>query len=60
MRNAGSDSLVRVLVSGANGHIGSCLMGGLPGTWRITGIDTQPGNDPRVLVGDVTAMERTG
>ena len=60
MRNAGSDSLVRVLVSGANGHIGSCLMGGLPGTWRIAGIDTRPGNDPRVLVGDVTAMGRTG
>ena len=53
-------SPVRVLVSGANGHIGGCLMGGLPGTWQMAGIDTRPGNDPRVLVGDVAAMERTG
>jgi len=60
MRNADSDSPVRVLVSGANGHIGSCLMRGLPSTWRIAGIDTRPGNDPRVMVGNITAMEKTG
>jgi nucleoside-diphosphate-sugar epimerase len=47
-------------VSGANGHIGGCLMRGLPGAWRITGIDTRLGNDPRVQVGDITAMEKTG
>jgi len=57
MREAGLDRPVRVLVSGANGHIGGCLMAGLPATWRITGIDCRPGNDPRVVVGDINAME---
>lgn len=60
MTKPSTDSPVRILVSGANGHIGSCLMRGLPDTWCITGIDTRPGNDPRVLAGDVASMERTG
>ncbi|MGB8354441.1 MAG: NAD(P)-dependent oxidoreductase [Chthoniobacteraceae bacterium] len=59
-RNPVPDGPVRVLVSGANGHIGSCLLRGLPGAWHIAGIDTRPGNDPRVLAGDITAMEKTG
>ena len=51
---------MRVLVSGANGHIGRCLMTGLPQAWSLTGIDIRPGNDPRVLAGDINAMEKTG
>jgi len=60
MKDADLDSPVRILISGANGNVGSCLMAGLPKPWRITGIDRQPGNDPRVLVGDINAMETTG
>ena len=48
---------MRVLVSGANGHIGRCLMTGLPDTWGIVGIDSRPGNAPRMLFGDITAVE---
>ena len=51
---------MRVLVSGAHGNIGRCLTAGLPQAWHITGLDLRPGSDPRVLVGDINAMEATG
>ena len=51
---------MRVLITGAYGNIGSCLLAGLPESWRITGIDLKPGDDPRVLVGDIKAMAATG
>lgn len=51
---------MRVLVSGAYGNIGSCLMSGLPDKWHIVGIDTRPGNDPRVRVGDVNSIKTSG
>jgi len=49
-----------MLISGAYGNVGSCLMAGFPDTWRITGIDAKPGNDPRVLVGNIKEMKLTG
>ena len=44
---------MRILITGAGGYIGQCLMHHLPSEWDLVGIDRASSADPRIQQGDV-------